>query len=110
MASMDLQDIAKCMNALGNETRLAVFRMLVRAGPGGVPVGRIQKTLGVPASTLTHHLHRLINSGLARQKRRGTVLMCFADFEAMTGAFQFFIDECCADSGVYEPDKEEMYS
>ncbi len=95
---MELDTIAKRMNALGNETRLSVFRVLVRAGPEGVSVGQVQKHLDLPASTLTHHLHRLIGAGLARQKRRGTILMCCADFEAMTGTFQFFAEECCAAS------------
>ncbi len=95
---MELNTIAKRMNALGNETRLAVFRALVRAGPEGVSVGQVQKHLDLPASTLTHHLHRLIGAGLARQNRRGTLLMCCADFEAMTGTFQFFVNECCAET------------
>ncbi|MCF6321532.1 MAG: winged helix-turn-helix domain-containing protein [Rhizobiaceae bacterium] len=95
---MEVSAIAKRMNALGNETRLAVFRALVRAGPNGVSVGRIRNSLNIPASTLTHHLHRLIDAGLACQKRQGTLLMCFAEFEAMTGTFQFFVNECCAEA------------
>ncbi len=89
--------IAKRMKSLGSETRLAVFSELMRAGIDGVPVGQVQKKLNVPASTLTHHLHKLIDAGLAHQERKGAVLMCFANFEAMMGTFQFFANNCCAD-------------
>ncbi len=54
---------ARCLEKLGNPTRLRIFRLLVRAGPSGLPVGSIQSHLGVPGSTLSHHLSHLINSG-----------------------------------------------
>ncbi len=104
---MELDVIAKRMNALGNETRLAVFRVLVRAGPDGVPVGRVQKALGLPASTLTHHLHRLIGAGLAHQERKGTILTCYANFEKMTATFLFFANECCVEASANKITEKE---
>ena len=89
--------MAKKLHALGNPTRLAVFLQLVRAGRDGVAVGGVQKALGLPGSTLSHHLQRLIAAGLARQERRGTTLICTADYETMEAIVSYLNDECCAD-------------
>jgi len=61
---MNIEQAAKQLEALGSPTRLQVYRTLVRAGHSGLPVGRLQEKLGIPASTLSHHLHRLILTGL----------------------------------------------
>ena len=94
---MTLADIAKRMAAIGNETRLEVYRLLVRAGDKGLPVTSIQKRLDVPASTLSHHLHKLIQVGLVQQERQGTTLICRADYQAMEQTFELFASECCVD-------------
>jgi DNA-binding transcriptional ArsR family regulator len=60
---MNVEQAAKQLEALGNPTRLQVYRTLVRAGHAGLPVSRVQERLGIPASTLSHHLHRLILTG-----------------------------------------------
>ena len=57
---MKIEQAAKQLEALGNPTRLKVYRALVRAGDDGLPVGRLRGKRGLPASTLSHHLHRLI--------------------------------------------------
>ncbi len=103
---MNVQEMAKKLHALGNPTRLAVFLRLVRAGRDGVPVGGVQKALGLPGSTLTHHLQRLIAAGLAFQERHGTVLICKADFEAMEDIIITLNKECCADEGQCLVDDE----
>ena len=92
---MHLQKVASCLEALGNETRLSIFRLLVPYGPTGRSVGDIQKELGVPGSTLSHHLSRLVWEGLVRQERHGRSLMCIADFAAMDGIIAFMTRECC---------------
>jgi len=94
---MTLSDIAKRLAALGNETRLDVYRLLVRAGGEGLAVTQLQKRLGVPASTLSHHLHRLIEVELVTQERQGTTLICRADYNVMTTTFDFFAGQCCVD-------------
>ena len=94
---MTLEETAKRMAALGTQTRLEVYRLLVRAGENGLPVTSIQKRLGVPASTLSHHLHKLIEVGLVQQERQGTTLICRADYSVMEQTFDFFARECCAD-------------
>ena len=85
------------LEALGNETRLEVYRALVRAGPPGMPVGALQTQTGVARSTLSHHLHKLIAVGLVYQVRAGTTLHCHANYEAMNETLGFLSQECCAD-------------
>lgn len=103
---MNLEEAAKQLEALGNATRLQVYRSLVRAGDGGLPVGRLQEKLGIPASTLSHHLQRLIATGLVSQERQATTLICRANYPAMTGLVGFLVDECCADAGCVTEEEE----
>jgi DNA-binding transcriptional ArsR family regulator len=95
---MKLEKAAKQLEALGSPTRLQVYRMLVRAGAAGLPVGRLQERLGIAASTLSHHLHRLILTGLVTQERQATTLICRANYAAMDGLLSYLSDECCADA------------
>ncbi len=95
-----LQATADAMEALGNETRLAVFTQLVPAGRAGLTVGEIQTRLGVPASTLSHHLARLIQVGLVGQERQGRKLICRANYQRMDGVLQFLTRNCCAADGA----------
>lgn len=95
---MNVEQAAKQLEALGNATRLRVYRMLVRAGRDGLPVGRLQERLEIPASTLSHHLHRLILTGLVTQERQGTTLISRANYPAMDALLGFLADECCADA------------
>ena len=71
----------------------------VRAGDVGLPVGRLQEKLRIAASTLSHHLHRLILTGLVTQERHATTLICRANYPAMNGLVGFLVDECCVDAG-----------
>lgn len=100
--AMDLDSLAARLEALGNPTRLRLYRVLVRAGPQGLPVGIVQQRLGVAASTLSHHLHRLIGTGLVRQRREGTTLHCEACYPAMEETLGFLRQECCADAAAEE--------
>jgi ArsR family transcriptional regulator, arsenate/arsenite/antimonite-responsive transcriptional repressor len=97
--SMKIEITAKQLEALGNVTRLALYRILVRAGPEGLPVGRIQERLEIPASTLSHHLQRLVATGLVTQERQATTLICRANYDAMNALIGFLNEECCADAG-----------
>ena len=94
---MELEHAAKQLEALGNPTRLQVYRILVRAGDAGLPVGRLQERMGIAASTLSHHLHRLILTGLVTQERQSTTLICRANYPAMDALLGFLADECCCD-------------
>ncbi|MGI1660792.1 ArsR/SmtB family transcription factor [Palleronia sp. KMU-117] len=99
---MDLDALALRLAALGNPTRLAAFRALVRAGPAGLATGALQARLGLPASTLTHHLAHLLKVGLVTQERHGTTLICRADFEGIDAVVTSLRSECCADMGQSE--------
>ena len=83
---MTLDETADALNALGNPTRLSIFRLLVRAGEAGLSVGSVQAELAIPGSTLTHHLKHLLSVGLIHQERHGTTLLCRADFDQMNAA------------------------
>jgi ArsR family transcriptional regulator, arsenate/arsenite/antimonite-responsive transcriptional repressor len=99
---MDIETTAKQLEALGNATRLSLYRALVRAGHAGLPVGRLQEKLAIPASTLSHHLQRLIATDLVTQERQATTLICRANYETMNGLIGFLSEECCVDAGCGE--------
>ena len=94
---MDIEEAAARQEALGNPTRLKVYRALVRAGDDGLPVGRLQARLGIAASTLSHHLHKLILVGLVTQERQVTTLICRANYPVMRGLLGFLVEECCVE-------------
>ncbi len=93
---MDVNRAARCLEKLGHPTRLELFRLLVRAGQAGLPVGALQEHLGVPASTLSHHLAHLVNVGLVEQERDGRQLICRPNFALMNGLVDFLTEQCCA--------------
>ena len=94
---MKLEKAAAQLEALGNPTRLAIYRILVRAGDEGISVGKIQEKLDIPASTLSHHCKRLIDAGLCTQERQATTLICRANYPGMQALIGYLADECCAD-------------
>jgi DNA-binding transcriptional ArsR family regulator len=98
MAAMKLPDAAASLEALGNPTRLSIYRLLVRAGEGGMPVGRIQDQLEVAASTLSHHLKTLMMVGLVTQERDSRTLICRANYPMMRRLVDFLVAECCIDA------------
>jgi DNA-binding transcriptional ArsR family regulator len=73
---MKLDAAASRLEALGNPTRLKIYRALVRAGEAGMPVGRLQEKLKIAASTLSHHVKALLVAGLITQVREATTLRC----------------------------------
>jgi ArsR family transcriptional regulator len=95
---MNIDDFAARLEALGNPTRLKIFRILLKAGDPGLPVGKLQDQLGIAASTLTHHLQKLMLVGLVTQERQSTVLICRANYPMMRGLVDALVDQCCADT------------
>ena len=87
---MKLDDAAARLEALGNPTRLKIYRTLVRAGAEGMPVGRLQAKLDAAASTL-------VIVGLVTQVREGATLVCHANYELMHELLAYLAEECCAD-------------
>jgi DNA-binding transcriptional ArsR family regulator len=98
---MELETAAKRLAELGHPVRLTVVRLLVQAGPPGLAVGEIQSRLGIPQSTLSHHLAHLVAAGLISQTREGRVLRCRADYQALKEVLDFLLQDCCA--GVVAP-------
>lgn len=99
----ELTKAAAGLEALGNPTRLEIYRFLVRAGEDGRLVGAIQETVGIPASTLSHHLKHLESVGLVRRRREGTRHFCTANYAAMDALIAFLTEECCADASSGAP-------
>ena len=90
----DLHRYADRFTALGHEVRLRILRRLRKAHPDGMVVGEIQKEIGVPASTLSHHLEVLHHEGLIRQRREGRFLRYFTDEQGLEELIHFLDAEC----------------
>ena len=97
---MKLEAAANILAKIGNPTRLQIVRLLVRAGEEGLPVGKIQQHLGIPGSTLTHHIGHLKAAGVIRQQRRQATLICTMQYELLRDLVDYLTDECCADDSA----------
>lgn len=93
---MDMDELAFCLEKLGHKHRLEIFRLLVRAGTEGLPVGEIQRYLDIPGSTLTHHISQLVSAGLVHQAREGRVLRCTAGYKRIDEVVAALTAECCS--------------
>jgi DNA-binding transcriptional ArsR family regulator len=93
--AMDGKAAVAAFGALAQETRLAVFRLLVQAGPGGITAGEIAEGLGVPASTMSHHLATLERAGLAASRRASRSIFYACDYEGTRRLLAFLMEDCC---------------
>lgn len=100
--SMKLEKASLQLAALGNPIRLKIYRLLVRSGDKGLPVGAIQDKLAVPASSLSHHIKELVETGLITRERQATALICRAHYPTMNALIGYLSDECCADGSASE--------
>jgi ArsR family transcriptional regulator, arsenate/arsenite/antimonite-responsive transcriptional repressor len=98
------EDAARCLAELGHPRRLQIFRLLIKAGGKGLPVGAIQSELGIPKSTLAHHIAQLVSAGLMTQSREGRVQRCRVDAVRGQSLLTFLVSDCC--DGL--PDLAEM--
>ena len=89
--------------AMGAEPRLRVMQLLLTAHPQGLVVGQIQTELGIPPSTLSHHLDKLRNEGLVRVKRNGSFLWYTANTDSLQELITFLYAECCTRNRAIEP-------
>ncbi len=83
------------LGALSHDTRLAVFRMLVKAGPGGLVAGAIAQSANVPPSTMSHHLATLERAGLVQSERESRLIHYRADYASMRRLLAFLMQDCC---------------
>ncbi len=92
---MEKSDAIAALIALGQESRLDIFRLLMQAGPQGLPAGRIGERLGVPAATLSFHLSQLKHAGLVTFRREGRSLIYTAAYPVMNALLAYLTENCC---------------
>ena len=95
---------ADMFSAMGTEARLRVMQLLLKAHPQGLVVGEIQAELGIPNSTLSHHLEKLKNEGLVNVRRESTFLWYTANTEVLQELLGFLYAECCTRNQAIEPE------
>lgn len=93
---MDTATALEALSALSQETRLATFRLLVRAGSAGLAAGEIAAALGVVQNTLSSHLAVLSRAGLVHRFREGRVIRYSADYAGMRALLTYLLEDCCA--------------
>ena len=89
------KDAVKLLAALAQESRLAIFRLLIRHGAQGLPAGGIGEALGVAPNTLSFHLKELSHAGLLTARHQGRYVYYAADYGAMNGLLSFMTENCC---------------
>ena len=106
---MDKTNALETLSALSQETRLDVFRLLVRAGPRGLPAGEIAGRLGALQNTLSSHLTTLARGGLVNRQREGRVIRYNASYERMRELLMFLMEDCCGgEKAICEPVREAV--
>jgi DNA-binding transcriptional ArsR family regulator len=92
---MEKPDAVAALAALAQDNRLDVFRLLVQAGPEGMPAGQIADALDLAPNTLTFHFDRLRSAGLVTVRRDGRSMIYAAQYDAMNALLGFLTDNCC---------------
>lgn len=92
---MDIQKALIAFDALSQETRLRVFKMLVEYGTEGAPAGALSDKLDIPHNSLSFHLKHMSNAGLILSRRESRSIIYSANFEFFTGLIRYMIEDCC---------------
>ncbi len=92
---METDEVVLVLGALAQETRLDALRLLVEAGPEGLPAGEVARRLEVPPPTLSFHLRAMLHAGLVTAERSGRSLVYAADFETLREVVGFLTENCC---------------
>ena len=92
---METKQAVDALSALAQETRLSVYRLLVEAGPDGMPAGSIGEELDLPPATLSFHLAHLARTGLVRSRQEGRFVIYSADFQNMNQLVGYLTENCC---------------
>jgi len=100
---METTQALQALSALAQESRLAIFRLLVQAGPGGLAAGAIGEKLDLPPATLSFHLAGLTRAGLAQSRQEGRFVIYSASFESMNALVAFLTENCCQGASCETP-------
>ena len=100
---MEMKRAVQTLSALAQESRLAIFRHLVQAGPQGLAAGAIGEQLGLPPATLSFHLAGLTRAGLAQSRQDGRFVIYSADYAAMNALLGFLTENCCQGAACETP-------
>jgi DNA-binding transcriptional ArsR family regulator len=92
---METKDAVVALAALAQESRLAAYRLLVQAGPGGLAASRIAEALGMAPSSLSFHLKELAHANLVVPRQEGRFIIYAAQFETMNALLGFLTQNCC---------------
>ena len=93
--NVETKNLIDALSALAHDTRLKVYRLLVVAGPQGLPAGRIGEELDLPPATLSFHLAHLARAGLAKSRQEGRFVIYSADFQNMNALVGYLTENCC---------------
>lgn len=94
--ALEIKPVIAALAALAQESRLAIYRLLVQAGPGGMTPGKIAAELGIPPSSLSFHLKELVHAQLITATQDGRFLLYAANFATVNGLISFLTENCCA--------------
>jgi DNA-binding transcriptional ArsR family regulator len=92
---VETKSAVTALAAIAQESRLAIFRLLVQAGPSGLPAGKIAEALSVPPSSLSFHLKELSHAGLVMSRQESRFIIYSANFEAMNRLIAYLTENCC---------------
>ncbi len=101
---METSNVIGALAALAQETRLAVYRLLVEHAPEGLPAGQIAERLGIPPPSLSFHLKELSRAGLIASRQEGRFVWYRADLDAMTGLVGYLTENCCRGGTACAPE------
>lgn len=100
---METNTALRALSALSHESRLVAFRILVQAGPEGLPVGELRERLDIPAATLTAHLNIMRAAALVHDQREGRVIRVRANYLQMNGLLDYLTENCCGGATACGP-------
>ena len=99
IGNMETQDAVEALSALAQESRLEIFRLLVRKGPQGSSPGELSETMEIPPATMSFHLKELSRAGLLTSRREGRSIIYSANFDGMRILIDFLLENCCSENG-----------
>lgn len=98
MTGMNEKNLVKILAELGHETRLSIFRLVIKYGDSGISVGEVGRQLEIAPSTLNFHLSRLVEAQIIKQNKQGRSIYCVAAVDVLNSAMDLLTAECCSEA------------